>query len=360
MTTEPVIDFDKSEADVDLWTARSNLDLFHQWLDDDDEECLACWALIAPPFDVDVPMVLRGRRNSLCHLLKRERAEYAPKQPLPLGIGRGDALVGVRHAASSSNLALPPCPKVGWPEVEGPSASLRLDVVASHCIPQSEVTIPARSFQQESLTMTLGDVAVVCGDGLVIVGFGLTYVVYRRQRFDSEEREVVSTLALLHAVRDGMSTWGDLHFGGTGYNEETARTRAQLDHDAVIHGSHSQNFRVPTEPITSLIEQSETGWLISGETIAAANVALWKVGIFNQLVQEQTDFNVLHLAEFSDMNIDTSQRHQLAEAAWKLSMSIHQHGIGDASWYRDLMGALDRNIETLEGRRVRKWWSRRA
>jgi hypothetical protein len=157
-----------------------------------------------------------------------------------------------------------------------------------------------------------------------------------------------------------MSTWGDLHFGGTGYNEETARTRAQLDHDAVIHGSHSQNFRVPTEPITSLIEQSETGWLISGETIAAANVALWKVGIFNQLVQEQTDFNVLHLAEFSDMNIDTSQRHQLAEAAWKLSMSIHQHGIGDASWYRDLMGALDRNIETLEGRRVRKWWSRRA
>ena len=136
--------------------------------------------------------------------------------------------------------------------------------------------------------------------------------------------------------------------------------RAQQDDDSVMGGSHCQNFRVPTEPIASLIQQSGEGWLISGETIAAANIALWKIGIFNQLVQQQTDFNAFHLAEFSHVNLDLTRRNALAQAAWRLSVTIHQYGIGDASWYRRLMTALDHNVEALEKRKLRKWWSRRV
>jgi hypothetical protein len=206
--------------------------------------------------------------------------------------------------------------------------------------------------------MTPGDWIAFGGDLLVLAGLGLTYVVYRRQRFDSNAQQVRSAIAVLRAVREGMSPWGDMHFGGKGYTADSANVRAQDDYRAVKAGGYGQNFRVPTEPLTTLIQQPGEGAFIRRETIAAANIALWRLGVFNQLVQQQTDFNALYLSQ--GQALSDEQREALADAARNISVMIHRDAIGDASWYRGLMKAIEENIADLERRLERKWWSRRS
>ncbi len=124
--------------------------------------------------------------------------------------------------------------------------------------------------------MNLNDYLVLIGDVLVVVGFIVTLGFYRRQRHDSTIREIDSTLDVLYAVRVGMTPWSDLHFK-TGYDERAIEDRAELDFNAVMNGSHFQNFRVPTEPLVTLIEQPGKGWRLDDETIKASNVALWQL-----------------------------------------------------------------------------------
>jgi hypothetical protein len=125
-----------------------------------------------------------------------------------------------------------------------------------------------------------------------------------------------------------------------------------------MDGSYYQNFRVPTEPVVSVIEQADKGW-IHRKTIEAANLALWRLGIFNQLVQQQTDFNAAHLSEFGDPSTTSAHRNTLANAAKKVSNMIHGDAIGDTRWYPNLITEIDRNIQALEQRKKR-WWSRRG
>ena len=197
------------------------------------------------------------------------------------------------------------------------------------------------------------------GDILVSIGIVVAAMVYRLQRVTLERQQIDATLAALHSVRKGMGVYGEAHFGGDGYSQEAADVRANQDYELVKKGSYYQNFRVPTEPIASLIQQRE-GWLVSRGTIEAANIALWRVGTFNQLVQQQADFNAHHLSEFNDKRLDVVQRESLAIAARNISMMIHHDAIGDAKWYHRLMAAIDLNVKVLETRRQLKWWNRRS
>jgi hypothetical protein len=206
--------------------------------------------------------------------------------------------------------------------------------------------------------MTNGDWIASAGDLLVLVGLGLTYVVYRRQSFDSYTRQVRSAVAVLRAVRNGVSLWGDQHFGGDGYTAETAWKRAQDDYVAVKAGTYSQNFRVPVEPIVALIQQPGEGRFINRATIEAANIALWRLGSFNQLVQQQTDFNALYLSQ--GQALGDEQREELAKAARQISMMIHESAIGDAQWYRNLMRVIETNIHDLERLLPGHWWHPRV
>lgn len=209
--------------------------------------------------------------------------------------------------------------------------------------------------------MQPGDWIALGGDALVAIGLSLTYVIYRRQLFDSEMQDLNSTVAALNAVRTGIaSTWGETYFGGGGYDDAAAGERANFAHKAIMDGSYAQIFRVPIEPLVSLIRQPGEGRLVSGATIEAANVALWKIGVFNQLVQQQADFNALHLACVPTEGLKDEGRQQLAQAALKISFMIHASGIGDSRWYRQLIDALDGNVRELEERKKRKshWWSR--
>jgi hypothetical protein len=149
------------------------------------------------------------------------------------------------------------------------------------------------------------------GDWLVLIGLVVTGLIYWRQTFASRRRDVISTLDTLEAVRSGMVAWGDFYFAN-GYDATSAQKRAQQDFDLVMGGAYAQVFLVPTEPLTALIEHPQ---LIRKETIEAANVALWQMGVFNQLVQVQADFIAQHVAEIRDAKLPRPRREALARGA---------------------------------------------
>jgi hypothetical protein len=88
--------------------------------------------------------------------------------------------------------------------------------------------------------MTLGDALTLCG---LVVAFAL----YVAQRSRERRREVDTAVSLLEAAAAGIRPWGDLYFGGDGYDEARAKKRGQEDVDAVLAGSHSQVLHVPVE-----------------------------------------------------------------------------------------------------------------
>lgn len=201
------------------------------------------------------------------------------------------------------------------------------------------------------------------GDWLVLIGLGVTGLIYWRQTFASRRRDVISTLDTLEAVRSGMVPWGDFYFAN-GYDATSAQKRAQQDFDLVMGGAYAQVFLIPTEPLTALIEHPQ---LIRRETIEAANVALWQMGVFNQLVQVQADFIAQHVAQIRDARLPRPRREALAKGALAVSLLLHERGIGGGEkrhdgevegpdWYLKLKMELDRNITDLQGLRDERWW----
>ena len=184
----------------------------------------------------------------------------------------------------------------------------------------------------------------------VPVGFDVTIYIYRRQQLDSEDQRVAATIDVLNGVQKGLTEWGDRHFGGDGYLDAEAHRRAEDDYKAIVEsqGNYVQNFRVPSEALVSVINHSD---LIDVDTIKAANVALWKIGIFNQLVQQHTDFNARHITEYLAEPLGSDRREVLGRAAEELSYRMHRYGIEDAGWYKELKRAVDVNITNLEDRR---------
>jgi hypothetical protein len=200
---------------------------------------------------------------------------------------------------------------------------------------------------------------VTFGDSLTLFGLALAVLLYQGQRARERGRDLDAAVGLLKAVRAGMTPWGDLYFGD-GYDECRIEKHATRDYQAVMDKGYSQVFHVPTEPLAALIASPAAGGLVNTNTVTAANVALWQIGVFNQFVRQQTDFNARHLAEFKDEDLPTARRENLATAAYLISKMLHGSGIGDAKWYANLMGELEANVTELQDHRARRWWTRPA
>jgi hypothetical protein len=144
-----------------------------------------------------------------------------------------------------------------------------------------------------------------------------------------------------------------------GYNPQVAKLRAKKDYEAVMTFSYNQNFRVPTEPVISVIQQAEQGWL-TRMTIEADNVALWRMEVFNQLVQQQTDFNAAHLYQIlNGGGMSPNDRAALANGAQRISETIYV-GIGNTRWYPRLIDQIEQNIDILQHENDKGWWTRRG
>jgi hypothetical protein len=185
------------------------------------------------------------------------------------------------------------------------------------------------------------------GNALVLVSIVVAVAVYLFQRQGVLHSKRESTLAHVKGVEAAMRGWAQSFFG-TSYEGEAAENRCELDFNTIMRGQYVQNFKVPTEPVESLIQPPGDAWPLSSDTVEAAGVALQRMTAFNQLVQQQTDFNLLHAAELRRPDITEDEKRPIAEAARKICEGIHGFAIGDAGWYGGLMEALQANVEELE------------
>jgi hypothetical protein len=195
------------------------------------------------------------------------------------------------------------------------------------------------------------------GDALTLLGIALAVLLWELQRLVDERWEIDAAGALIVAVRQGLAPWGDLYFGA-GYDAAAAEARGAEDFRLVMDRNYAQVFHVPTEPLEALIANPAAGGRITEATVTVANVALWQLGVFNQLVGQQTDFNAQHIAEMRDPTLPPPRREALATAASSISTMLHRHGISDALWYSALLRQLETNRLDLVRWRRRSWWSR--
>ena len=206
-----------------------------------------------------------------------------------------------------------------------------------------------------SAGITAADWIAIVGDLSVTVGLAVTLFVYIRQRAESFELIRQSAIATLRGVRNGIAPWGPAHFS-TDYSGQVGLNRARLDHDQIMQHGYMQNYLVPTEPLVAIIEQRDEGRFIDVATIEAVNVALWRIGQFNQLVQQQTDFNARHAAAISGSEISQQERQAIALASERISVEIHGIAIGDSRWFATLMSRLNENASAVEAIGRRRWW----
>jgi len=189
--------------------------------------------------------------------------------------------------------------------------------------------------------------AVWSSDILVVSGFGVSWLLYWRQKVGSVRSQRQSTLNHLKGVKKAMESWPKSFFT-TNYEGEAAETRSEADYNEIMRGGYGQVFQVSTEPVASLLQPPGGSWPIASETVEAASVALQQMRVFNQLVQQQSDFNSRHAAELRDGNLDEYRHQAIAMAGRRISRSIHASGIGNAEWFKRLLEALDENIQALE------------
>jgi hypothetical protein len=102
--------------------------------------------------------------------------------------------------------------------------------------------------------------------------------------------------------------------------------------------------------------------LISEATVSAANVALWRLAVFNHFVERQTRFNERHAAEIVDLDrLSPERRAVLARAGEEVNIGLHLEGIGAAAeeggWWNRLTSAVASDVGTLEQLERQPWWS---
>lgn len=231
------------------------------------------------------------------------------------------------------------------------------DAATAHLVSRSSIVRVGCDAHERSMELLLG-----------VIGLALAWTTFRVGRDTARQGELASARGLLTAVyrgivghAEGAPGWARAAFSQQ-YDDAVAMTRARLAATGVRQGVLDHVFVVPTESLRLLSTAAPQRGFISERTVAAANLALWRVHIFNQLVTAQSDFNVRHLAEVVDASLPRERRELLAGSAEKLSFLIHRSGIGDANapdgWYRELDRAIWRDIELLRSREKAPWWRR--
>lgn len=205
---------------------------------------------------------------------------------------------------------------------------------------------------------------------LIAIAFLVAWLTFRIERSSARRREIASVQAVLAAVRRGLvlgmpglgeeyQGWGRLYFAKSA-SGATALQAGSAAQRLVERGSSYQAYRVPVAPLERLATSRAAGTLVSEETVVAANLALWRLGVFNHIVDKQTSFNVAHAAEIADGTTPTDRRHAISIAAGGITTALHLDGIGRAAdeggWYRRLTDAVAADIRRLGQMRTAPWW----
>ena len=200
---------------------------------------------------------------------------------------------------------------------------------------------------------------------ITAAAFALAWLAFRydrQRRWHAEldaARDVLRSVhhAMVQGLTPGQAVgWGQIYFS-TIYTDAVASRRAEETRRAVRERRLDQVLVVPTEPLERLATATPHPGLVEQSTVAVANFALWRVHVFNQLVNALTNFNAANAAEIIDAGTPGGRREALAGAAAGLSYMLHRDGIGEAwaagphgadGWYRALVSAVIGNINDLE------------
>ena len=197
---------------------------------------------------------------------------------------------------------------------------------------------------------------------LATFALALTWFVFRIERFARQQSAVGAARAVLDAVLHGMvkgsgdqSGWGDIYitklYDGDVLDERVGEARR------VVFAEYrfDQVFVVPAEPVAAVATAVFPTGLLLESTRFAANTALWRLQVFNQLVGLETTFNGQHAADVRSTDTSPERREELAEASAHIVRMIHGDGIGLAAaptgWYGILKEALEENVAHLDGLR---------
>ncbi len=203
---------------------------------------------------------------------------------------------------------------------------------------------------------------------LTVAAISLAWLAFRLERQRVRARDIAEALGTLNAVWHGMVEprglgfafvpgWGNNYFAKD-YEGELLVLREAETRRMIGERVPDQVFVVPTEPLARLASTSPSPGLITERTVSVANFALWKIGVFNQLAEKLTAWNVQHAAEIVDPETPPERRRVLEHAAARISHELHGYGVGggwrkptlgEQGWYRALVDSLLNNKHELQG-----------
>ncbi|MEP6909517.1 MAG: hypothetical protein ABI896_03685 [Actinomycetota bacterium] len=192
------------------------------------------------------------------------------------------------------------------------------------------------------------------------LALALAWLTFRIERFGARQREIQSARALLIAVNEALVSrgkgeemhpgWGETYFGLVYTPERIEEAGERARHQAQM-GVFDQVFVVPTEPLEKLATTDRVPDLISIETVSAANFGLWRVGVFNQLVLQQTVFNAVTHLELRDAETTDDRKKAIGQSAKHISQTLHLYGVAGAAapagWYSRLKNGIAADISRL-------------
>jgi hypothetical protein len=201
---------------------------------------------------------------------------------------------------------------------------------------------------------------------VAIAGLAAAWLLYRLERAATRRREITAARAVLVGLWRGMVDgyggrpgWGELYFT-TNYTDEAAAKSGKSMAEDVLRTRRSQVVVVPTGPLEALIASAHAGDLISEATIYFANIGLWHLEVFNQLVVQQSHLLAQHLVRILDERLGERRRSLIANAIGSQATVLHRRGIGDpftdGGWYRQLKESLQSDIARLDAELRKRWY----
>jgi hypothetical protein len=166
-------------------------------------------------------------------------------------------------------------------------------------------------------------VAALVGLFLTSAAIALAWLLYRLDRMHARHRDLDGALAVVRGVKRGMVErvdgdvgWAEHYFAtvytGDPGDPELDKRLEEAWASVVERRSPMQVFPVPLAPLQLLVSSPD---LVSDETVFIANVALWRIGVFNQYVRIQEDFNARLAPEIHDPHLDEDRRKAIGHAA---------------------------------------------
>jgi len=192
------------------------------------------------------------------------------------------------------------------------------------------------------------EAAVFC---IAAVTLALAWFVYRWERDERRKTALRATEKTLLAVREAVASWGKLYFEKL-YDADAIEQVGRHYGRLTLKGSREQVLVVPREPIELLLMDAGRGGSLSGATLKAANYALWRIDVFNQLVIQQTELTTKYLLEIKKpFWVRPVHRLAIRRAIVDQARMLHRFGIGMANtaggWYYELERAITDDIAAI-------------